>query len=319
MLILMIYFVSYNFFNSIYICIINIVQSFIDVGCLKFSIILTKKNRSYSTTSETLREVSFNFKEFTKHHHHIYPIWLQWFIGFTEGDGSILTDKLGGISFVITQNESKILYKIKENLGFGSVKYDKSNKTYRFKVLDLPSLIKLTYLFNGNLFLLHRINQLEKWIEVLNSKSINIVHKNTKVKISLQDGWLSGFADAEGCFNVNIFKNWRYVLGVRTKLRFILDQNDKLALESIRDLFLSGNVSARSNNTFRFTAESFSKLNPIIEYFNMFPLRSFKKEAFKKWFNIYSMMLDKKHLDEKGIVKIKLLAKLVNDKTNLNS
>jgi hypothetical protein len=46
---------------------------------------------------------------------------LQWFIGFTEGDGLIFTDKSGRISFFITQNESKILYQIKETLGFGKV------------------------------------------------------------------------------------------------------------------------------------------------------------------------------------------------------
>jgi hypothetical protein len=74
----------------------------------------------------------------------------------------IYSDNSGNIQFVITQNESKILYQIKEKLDFGSVTYDKLAKSYRFKVLDLPSIIKLTYLFNGNLFLIHRINQLEK-------------------------------------------------------------------------------------------------------------------------------------------------------------
>jgi hypothetical protein len=74
----------------------------------------------------------------------------------------LYTDKSKRIQFVITQNESKILYQIKEILGFGTISYDELAKTYRFKVLDLPSIIKLTYLFNGNLFLIHRINQLEK-------------------------------------------------------------------------------------------------------------------------------------------------------------
>jgi hypothetical protein len=231
----------------------------------------------------------------------------------------IYSDNSGNIQFVITQNESKILYQIKENLDFGSVTYDKLAKTYRFKVLDLPSILKLTYLFNGNLFLIHRINQLEKWIEILKSKSINIEHINTKVNISLQDGWLSGFTDSEGCFNVHIFKNDKYSLGATTKLRFILDQNDKLALENIRYLFLTGYVSKRSRNTFRFTAESLSKLKIIINYFKLFQLKTIKKEAFEKWCEIYLMMLDKKHLNKSGFIKIKLLAKLVNDKSNLNS
>lgn len=226
-------------------------------------------------------------------------------LGFTEGDGMIYTDKYGRIQFVITQNESKILYQIKEKLGFGSVIYDKLAKSYRFKVLDLPSIIKLTYLFNGNLFLIHRINQLEKWIEILNSKLITIEHKNTKVNIYLQDSWLSGFSDSESCFNVHIFKNDKYTLGVTTKLRFILDQNDKLALENIRDLFMTGYVSPRSKNSFRFTAESISKINLIINYFKLFPLKSFKTEAYEKWCEIYLMMLDKKHLDKAGLIKIK--------------
>lgn len=163
-------------------------------------------NKNETKSLETLREVSFNFEEFYKKHKNIDPNWLQWFIRFTEGDGSIYSDKSGGIQFIITQNENKILNEIKEKLGFGTVSYDKLAKTYRFKVLDLPSILKLTYLFNGNLYLIHRINQLEKWIEILNSKSYSIKHIITKVNISLQDSWLSGFTDSEGCFNVHIFK-----------------------------------------------------------------------------------------------------------------
>jgi hypothetical protein len=41
---------------------------------------------------------------------------------------------------------------------------------------------------------------------------------------------------------VHIFKNDKYTLGATTKLRFILDQHDKLALENIRDLFMTGYV-----------------------------------------------------------------------------
>lgn len=89
-------------------------------------------------------------------------------------------------------------------------------------------------------------------------------------------------------------------------------------MENIRNIFMTGYISQRSNNSFRFTVESLSKINVIINYFKMFPLKSFKKEAFEKWCDIYTMMLDKKHLDETGLIKIKSLAKLVNDKTDLN-
>ena len=65
------------------------------------------------------------------------------------------------------------------------------------------------YLFNGNLFLVHRINQLNNWILTIKLKKkckVNIEHINLRVDISLNDSWLSGFTDAEGCFNVSIVK-----------------------------------------------------------------------------------------------------------------
>jgi len=147
---------------------------------------------NFSTASETLRGASFNFNAFYKQHYYIDPNWLQWFIGFAEGDGAFLKDKNGRISFVITQNESKILFHIKDVIGFGNVTFDTKANTYRYKVLNNPSLFKLALLFNGNLFLSHRINQLGEWIKVLNLKSYSIVFNSSKVTISILDAWLSG-------------------------------------------------------------------------------------------------------------------------------
>lgn len=129
------------------------------------------------------------------------------------------------------------------------------------------------------------INQLSEWIKILNSKSYSIVFNSNKLTISLFDAWLSGFTDAEGCFNVSIYSEPRYKLGFKTRIRFILDQNDKLALYIIRDLLDTGYVSKRSGNltTFRYTADGYSKLGPILSYFNSFPLKTIKQQAFTKW------------------------------------
>nr|YP_025838.1 intronic ORF at intron 4 of cox1 [Moniliophthora perniciosa]AAQ74282.1 intronic ORF at intron 4 of cox1 [Moniliophthora perniciosa] len=278
--------------------------------------------RNYTSTSETLREASFNFSNFYKYYKFIDSKWLEWFIGFVEGDGSIFTYKDNNrISFIITQNESRILYHIKETLGFGIVKYDEGVKSFRFIVSDLPSLTILAHLFNGNLFLKHRIEQLNKWINFLQYKSIPINLSSIEpVKISLNDGWLSGFTDAEGCFNVHITKRLANTVGFNTKLRFILDQNDKYALEILRDLLKTGFVSQRSEklNSYRYTSNSLKGFPIIVNYFNLFTLKTIKKEAFQKWTDIYSMMINKEHLNQEGFSKIKILAKSVNDKSTLN-
>ena len=99
----------------------------------------------------------------------------------------------------------------------------------------------------------------------------------------------------------------------------MLDQNDKLALCIIRDLFDSGSVSKRSGNltTFRYTVDGYTSLGPILSYFNLFPLKTIKQQAFIKWSEVHSLLLAKKHLDIDGLTNIKLLAKLINDKSDI--
>ena len=115
------------------------------------------------------------------------------------------------------------LYSIRNKLGFGETKYDKSANCYRYVVRDLTSIIKLIFIFKGNLFLDHRINQLNNWILAIKQRQVipsqqfseleykiwvqelrllNTADSISRVNISLKDSWLSGFTDAEGCFNV---------------------------------------------------------------------------------------------------------------------
>lgn len=183
----------------------------------------------------------------------IDPEWIKWFIGFSEGDGSLITTTSGRLQFVLTQNEYSILNEISLTLGFGSVKFDNLANCYRFIVGDLENIFNLANIFNGNLFLDLKIKQLEAWIQVLKSKGYDINFKPDRISISLSDSWLSGFVDA-GCFNVTVAKRSTMALGYRVLLRFIVDQNDQSALLSIQNLFGFGGVSFRSDTAacFRF-------------------------------------------------------------------
>ena len=68
--------------------------------------------------------------------------------------------------FVLTQKESAILFYIQKNLGVGQVKHFPQGKSgnkhdfYRL-IVDNPShILLLAFLFNGNLALTNRIQQL---------------------------------------------------------------------------------------------------------------------------------------------------------------
>ena len=104
---------------------------------------------------------SFDFSSFETMYSKLYPhtskpskAFLEWFIGFTEGDGSFIVPKRGGLQFVITQSSSdvQVLNYIQTNLGFGKViQQSKSNKTHRFIVQDISNILLLCLIFNGNM------------------------------------------------------------------------------------------------------------------------------------------------------------------------
>jgi hypothetical protein len=252
--------------------------------------------------------------------------WLTWFIGFAEGDGAILTTK-GKARFVLTQKEGAILYHVQEVLGFGTVRQFEGY--YRFIVKDPQSILLLVYIFNGNLVLPYRLNQLGEWINVLNNdsqgKNLGLTLNPTLMKPSLSDTWLSGFTDAEGCFNVAIQPRDRTVTGYRVSLRFLLDQkNAEFTLLDIRDLFKFGQVSVRKDTNdrqslYRYHINTFKGLIPVRDYFLTFSLKTKKAESFKLWLEVFTMVLNKEHLVQEGLDKIRAIAKIINIKNSLNN
>ena len=104
---------------------------------------------------------SFDFSSFENKYSKLYPhsskpskAFLEWFIGFTEGDGSFIVP---GLQFVITQSSSvalrvQVLNYIQTNLGLGKViQQSKSNHTHRFIVQDVSNILLICLIFNGNM------------------------------------------------------------------------------------------------------------------------------------------------------------------------
>lgn len=299
-----------------------------------------------ASASETTRDNSFNFSSFnsirvTEGKTPIDSNWLAWFIGFTEGDGAILSNSsTTRIRYVLTQKERKVLDQVQQKLGFGYVKFFPQAAVagsvnihgfYRFIVEDTKSLLLLANLFNGNLAIQHRVNQLSQWIDMINrnnqffifkkrsscdaSNSIILIKK--LVKVSLQDAWLSGFSDAEGCFNVTVTTNKRYALGFVIKMRFLLDQNSEPILLNIQNLLGFGIVKLRSGTkfTYRYDSTGYNNMSMIRSYFDEYPLRTKKAISFIKWSEILRMVLAKEHLSQAGLSTVKKLKQEIN-KTN---
>jgi hypothetical protein len=166
-------------------------------------------------------------------------------------------------------------------------------------------------LFNGNLHLIPKIEQLIAWEKLWNSKNKNkdsqLKAISNPVKLSLNNSWFSGFVDAEGCFNVYVAKNNKVCL------RFIVDQKEgALFFNGLKQMLNRGSIYSRKNNNFRYAVSNLISLGIIINYFNQFTLRTKKRLAFVKWVNIYNCVLNKEDKSPEGIEKIKVLSKLIN-------
>lgn len=301
-------------------------------------------------SSETIRENTYDLFKLNFLHYFNEPFkqendWLSWFVGFSEGDGAILEHK-GRSSFVLTQKDDKVLHEICETLKIGKVKlfYDnKGNYKYsRYIVSDNKGIFLLYLLLNGNLVLQSRISQLTKWNIALNNasrfdyylfytKQVPALQKieNSK-EPSLDDAWLSGFTDAEGCFSVKIgnVKASFYV-----SLLFILDQkNEEKVLNKIGRLFSDAThkkaiirtpnractkcLDKKNNNIYRLSLYCNDKKriisNKLNNYFNRYKLKTTKNKSFYLWVQILDIVINHQPLSLENLSKVRKLRHNMN-------
>lgn len=79
------------------------------------------------------------------------PEFIDWFVGFTEGDGSfVVNNETQRVTYMITQKDPKVLYFIKKELGYGRV-YECKDTKYRYTVTSQEQIGYLIKLFIGQL------------------------------------------------------------------------------------------------------------------------------------------------------------------------
>ena len=155
------------------------------------------------TVNQKSKKKSFEFSSFHEKFKEYYPYlrqpnnrFLEWFIGFSEGEGSFIVAKRGDLSFVITQSSLDIesLNYIKDNLGFGKViKQSIKQNTHRFVIQDIKNIYLICLLFNGNMVFPTRkarfLTFLSSFNERLIRKNLNtITPLDTCLIPSLEDG-----------------------------------------------------------------------------------------------------------------------------------
>lgn len=298
----------------------NLVLKFSSNLILNFREIVYSNNLRDELTSETLCENKFDFSLFRKAYLFYmkknFPEsdeWLTWFIGFSEGDGCWATNERRML-FILTQKDSTVLHEIQIVLALGVVRDFKGFS--RYVVSNNPHCFLLYLIFNGHLGVNHRINQLQSWynllliLEKLKISQFDLINIPNIILIpirpSLNDSWLSGFTDAEGCFSVSLSS-----VDNKCTCRYILDQkNEEELLIYIRNLFNFGTVYLRSetNNVYRLQVgmgrRNISAFSKVIDYFYKYSLKTSKKLNYEMWCKVVKLITLNKHNTPEGLKKI---------------
>lgn len=275
-------------------------------------------------------EKSFDFSSFYSKFKENYPNlkqpdngFLEWFIGFSEGEGSFILAKRGDLSFVVTQSSSdiEVLNYIKDNLGFGKViKQSVKQNTHRFIIQDIKNTYLICLLFNGNMVFPTRkarfLTFLSSFNERLIRKNINTISPLDSCVIpTLEDCWLSGITDGEGSFTCSLLSN-----SSAFRFRFILTQKweaNKFVLEHILKLFnkylIEGSVVPHhADNVWELRINGLKNCKGLFIYFDNYSLISKKKDSYLKWKSLYNRLVNKDHLNNGTRLELINLAKQIN-------
>lgn len=244
--------------------------------------------------------------------------FLEWFVGFFEGDGSLTVNSRKHLSFIITQssNHVQVLEYIQKTLGFGCV-IKQGEYTHGFVIQNLKDLSIILSILNGNLMLPSRQKQFTEFLKAYNEKvekqrkrknhQFSVIQpKPFKSEPSLFNAWFSGFIDAKGCFSVSFLK------GCHTfRIRCLVSQkgSENLPLLSILILlFNTGAIEKHSQqNTYTFVISGAKNCLKIYSYFQQFPLHTKKALSFSLWKEVHQAILQQNHLDD--IVRLSLIEK----------
>lgn len=248
--------------------------------------------------------------------------FLAWFIGFTEGEGSFVVNKRGDLAFVVTQSTSDIgvLHYIKETLNFGKV-ISQSVKTSRYVTQSKREIEIIISLFNGNVVLPTRQIKIENFILGFNLwadkgaiRLDSVIPIKNLILPNLNNSWLAGFTDAEGCFTCSIGekKGFSFNYSIAQK-----GESNLVILKELSVVFKAGIVSSHHvKDVYEYRISGVRNCPNIFPYFDEYTLLTKKSVSYLLWKQIYKDLLFKHHLEpEKRSLMIEK-ARMIN-KSNI--
>lgn len=244
---------------------------------------VTKALYSQLGTSEAIRLLNLNILK--KHNHvKLFHIsnknnkWNEWLAGLIDGDGCFQLSKKGYASLEITMDiRDEHALQIIKNVYGGSIKIRSGANALRYRLHHKSGLLSLINDINGHIRNSNRLLQLNK---ICNKYDLLLIHP---LKLNYENGWLSGFFDADGSISINNYN---------TQLSISISQKTEELLLPLKELY-GGNIYIdKTSQTFKLYISKKEEILKLFEYFKIYPSRSAKKNRIhliKKFYDLKNL------------------------------
>lgn len=218
------------------------------VGTSEAICLLNKNKRSIHKLSNSNKDLKFK----------------QWLAGLIDGDGCFTLSKKGyaGLEITMDIRDERALQAIKNVYG-GSIKLRSNANALRYRLHHKEGLFNIINDING---LIRNPNRLVQLNNICIKYNLNIIWPE---KLVYNNGWLSGFLDADGTVTINK-TNWQ--------LSISASQKTTVLLTPLIELY-GGNIyiDRGSSKSFKWYITKKEDILKLIEYFKIYSPKSAKK------------------------------------------
>ncbi len=222
--------------------------------------------------------------------------------GLIEGDGWFGYKQL---HIIFSKEDTSLAYYIKKKIGHGNVYKIKDKKAVRYICKSAKGLFVILSLINGKLVSNCKYDQLVKHNY---TEHLNITLLPPLSFLSLNNYWLAGFTQADGCFHISVVNSKTHKTGYSVRLEYSLKQNDSLPLKLLHDTLKMGNLSQYGSGIWCYKSTGFKTAVSLINYFDRFNVFAGKYKSYLKFRKVYIMVTKGKHLEKTGVKKIRSIA-----------
>jgi Cytochrome C and Quinol oxidase polypeptide I/LAGLIDADG endonuclease len=187
----------------------------------------------------------------------------QWLAGLIDGDGYFTLSKKGyaGLEITMDIRDERALQIVKNVYG-GSIKLRSNAKALRYRLHHKEGLLNLINDVNG---FIRNSNRLVQLNNICIKYNLNLINPE---KLTFNDGWLSGFFDADGTVTINK-TNYQLSISVSQKTSELLTPLVELYGGHIY-------IDKGSSKSFKWYITKKEDILKLVEYFKKYPSRSAK-------------------------------------------